>query len=158
MSRNPWTFLCTRKLRRLVSFSLNFVFLLRDLQEVQTNPGNLLNLRNDEGIYLCLIEITGKKTGIRKTSEGITRRSVNTKRARKLGWIGELREGARVMGLGRGTLIQLEGLGWLGLAALRAACFTGFPSALLGGQSKRVARELETSEKGEGVGWGVTEG
>lgn len=36
--------------------------------------------------------------------------------------------------------------------ALRAASFTGFPSALLGGQSKRVARELETSEKGEGVG------
>ena len=116
VSRNPWTFLCTRKLRRLVSFSLNFVFLLRVLQEVQTNPGNLLNLRNDEGIYLCLIEITGRKTGIRKTSEGIARRSVNTKSARKLGWIGELREGARVMGLGRGTLIQLEGgLGGLGL-------------------------------------------
>lgn len=38
--------------------------------------------------------------------------------------------------------------------ALRAASFTGFPSALLGGQSKRVARELETSEKGEGVGGG----
>ena len=38
--------------------------------------------------------------------------------------------------------------------ALRAASFTGFPSALLGGQSKRVARELETSEKGEGVGEG----
>lgn len=36
--------------------------------------------------------------------------------------------------------------------ALRAASFTGFPSALLGGQSKRVARELETSEKGDGVG------
>ena len=36
--------------------------------------------------------------------------------------------------------------------ALRAASFTGFPSALLGGQSKRVARELETSEKDEGVG------
>ena len=44
--------------------------------------------------------------------------------------------------------------------ALRAASFTGFPSALLGGQSKRVARELETSEKGEGVGGGggATEG
>ena len=45
--------------------------------------------------------------------------------------------------------------------ALRAASFTGFPRALLGGRSKRVARELETSEKGErrgGGGGGVTEG
>ena len=117
------------------------------------NPGNLLNLRNDEGIYLGLIEITGRKTGIRKTSEGITRRSVNTKSARKLGWIGELREGARVMGMGRGTLNSAGRLGRV-RTALRAASFTGFPSALLGGQSKRVARELETSEKSEGVGEG----
>lgn len=47
--------------------------------------------------------------------------------------------------------------------ALRAASFTGFPRALLGGRSKRVARELETSEKGERRGRGgggkvVTEG
>ena len=121
---------------------------------MQTNPGNLLNLRNDEGN--SNFEITRRKTGIRKTSEGIKRRSVNTKSARRLGWIGELRERARVMGLGRGTLIQLEGLGGLGL--LKGCLLHRLHRALLGGQSKRVARELETSEKGERGREVVTEG
>ena len=49
---------------------------------------HLFNLRNYEGIYLCVNEITGRKTGIRKMSEGIKRGSVNTK-SRKLGRIGD---------------------------------------------------------------------
>ena len=42
----------------------------------------------------------------------------------------------------------------LGRVSLKGCLLHRLHRALLGGQSKRVARELETSEKGEGVGGG----
>ena len=70
-----------------------------------------------------------------------------------------VKRGSPSYGLGERYTNSARRLGMV-RTALRAASFTGFPSALLGGQSKRVARELEASEKGEGVrgGGGFTEG